>query len=141
MCVRSRSVLTFAGASRMRALFAFARSGPAAPHCDVTASQSDAFEAGRSLPGFFFERIESLIRNLKVNVAAGLQYGPVQNQSPAVSNRNSFTSSFSETNPSGRLPRLYSAMRFFHLRKSVMLSGSIRISTRLKLASSRFISF
>jgi hypothetical protein len=65
-----------------------------------------------------------------------------QNQrTPGVSNsRKGFASSSAATIPSGRLPRLYSAIRFFHFRKSVMLWGSIRTSTRRKLASSKFIS-
>jgi hypothetical protein len=54
--------------------------------------------------------------------------------------RKTFASSFAATIPSGRLPRLYSAIRFFHFRKSVMLWGSIRTSTRRRLASRRFIS-
>lgn len=45
-----------------------------------------------------------------------------------------------EVMPSGKLPRLYSAILFFHFRKSVMDCGSIRTSTRLRLASRRFIS-
>ena len=55
--------------------------------------------------------------------------------------RNPLASSSRATSPSGNWPRLYSTMRFFHFRKSVMLSGSMRISTRRKLASSKFISF
>ena len=43
--------------------------------------------------------------------------------------------------PSGNLPPLYSAMRFFHFRNSVIVCGSMRTSTRRRLASSRFISF
>jgi hypothetical protein len=54
--------------------------------------------------------------------------------------RNTFSSSSVEANPSGSVPRLYSAIRFFHLRKSVMLCGSTRTSTRRRLASRRFIS-
>jgi hypothetical protein len=73
--------------------------------------------------------------------ASGFGYqacGPVQ-QIPSGS-RNTFASSSADARPSGKVPRLYSAMRFFHLRKSVMLCGSTRTSTRRRLASSRFIS-
>src|SRR5216684_1906112 len=55
--------------------------------------------------------------------------------------RKTFASSWADARPSGSVPRLYSAMRFFHLRKSVMLCGSTRTSTRRRLASSRFISY
>ena len=54
--------------------------------------------------------------------------------------RNTFASSSDAVSPSGKEPRLYSAIRFFHFKKSVMLCGSIRSSTRRRLASSRFIS-
>ena len=46
-----------------------ALSGPAAPRSDVTASQGDALETGLHRPVLFFGE-ESLIRKLKVNVAA-----------------------------------------------------------------------
>jgi hypothetical protein len=54
--------------------------------------------------------------------------------------RKQFGSSAAGTIPSGKDPRLYSAMRFFHFRKSVIDCGSMRTSTRRKLASKRFIS-
>jgi hypothetical protein len=54
--------------------------------------------------------------------------------------RNTLLSCSAVVRPSGSSPRLYSAIRFFHLRKSVMLCGSMRTSTRYRLASSRFIS-
>jgi hypothetical protein len=54
--------------------------------------------------------------------------------------KNTFASSSADVRPLGRLPRLYSAIRFFHFRKSVMLCGSTRTSTRRKLASNKFIS-
>ena len=65
---------------------------------------------------------------------------PAENQHGISGSRKTFISSSAVVRPSGKAPRLYSAIRFFHLRKSVMLCGSILTSTRRRLASSRFIS-
>ena len=126
-------------------------SEPAAPRCDVTASQPTLSETGPNRPvSFFLAASSPPCRDGACPVSDCAAYktrqaasplGAGHRQSPAVPTRNPLPSSSSATNPSGSRPRLYSAMRFFHLRKSVMLSGSIRISTLRKLASKRFISF
>ena len=93
---------------------------PAAPCCDVTASQPTPSKPGQTARFHFF--------------ASGIH------QSPFRGCRNGFSSRSAEINPSGSAPRLYSAIRFFHFRKSVILCGSMRTSTRRRLARSRFIS-
>jgi hypothetical protein len=85
--------------------------------------QLDAEEAGPTSPVF-------LLGDRKLG----------ERQQGISGSRNTFDSSSADAMPSGRVPRLYSAMRFFHLRKSVMLCGSMRTSTRRRLARSRFIS-
>jgi hypothetical protein len=78
------------------------------------------------------------------DLSDGLAQAPLSSsnlQSRATGSRKTLPSSSVATTPSGSAPRLYSAMRFFHFRKSVMLCGSIRTSTRRRLASSKFISF
>lgn len=103
---------------------------PAAPCCAVTASQPTLPKPGFTARfHFFLPRFSSAVRS-----------GIPAPHSPFATSRNRFSSISGVTNPSGIAPRLYSAMRFFHFRKSVMLCGSMRTSTRRRLASSRFIS-
>ena len=126
-------------------------SEPAAPRCDVTASQPTLSKPGPTARFHFLCRTgiritTGFVSGHRFSDAANSRksdapLGAGHRQSPAVPSRNPLPSSSSATNPSGNRGRLYSAMRFFHLRKSVMLSGSIRISTLRKLASKRFISF
>ena len=92
--------------------------------------QLDAMTTGPTSPVFFF-RLR--LSGFRLRASGSIQ------QIPSGS-RNTFASSSAGARPSGNVPRLYSAMRFFHLRKSVMLCGSTRTSTRRRLASSRFIS-
>jgi hypothetical protein len=121
----------FAGARRRSGRVPRLRTSPkpASARLRCKRISAGAFETGPNPPGFFFA--PSRDGSCPVPHA----------QSPAVPNKNPLASSPSATSPSGSRPRLYSSMRFFHLRKSVMLSGSMRISTRRKLASRRFISF
>jgi hypothetical protein len=107
-----------------------------APRCDVTASQLDARRSRANQPGFLFWRTQRRARICADShgLGSGIQL------EAASASRKKFGSSSAGTMPSGRTPRLYSARRFFHFRNSVRFCGSIRISTRRRLASSRFIS-
>jgi hypothetical protein len=72
----------------------------------------DAREAGPTSPVFFFALF--LYRER-------LGSGRLQDRNQISGSRNTFVSSSEAVNPSGKVPRLYSAMRFFHFKKSVML--------------------
>ena len=139
-----------------------AASAPVAPRCDVTASNS-THRSRANQPGFLFPgwSDSELFGFWGVCEAeASLRESPIVKdflsdlcgfssrtlrlklslQQGTSGSRNTFISSSAGAIPSGKLPRLYSAIRFFHFKKSVMLCGSILTSTRRKLASSRFIS-
>jgi hypothetical protein len=106
-----------------------------APRCDVTASQLDAMRSRANQPGFLFVPTRQAPRICTDQRICGC----IQLEAASVS-RKKFGSSSAGTMPSGKTPWLYSAMRFFHFKNSVRFWGSIRISTRRRLASSRFIS-
>ena len=125
-----------------------APSAPVAPRCDVTASNSTQKKPGQPARFSFVAPASSPAVAGGVSPAHPgqqthtpyLPHRPPRSYPLTSLSRKTFTSSSAVVNPSGKVPRLYSAIRFFHFRKSVILCGSIRTSTRRKLASSRFIS-
>jgi hypothetical protein len=102
--------------------------------------QLDAKRNRANQPGFSFPALGSRLLALGFRLPGLGSRLSDEVQLIMSGSRNTFSSSSAEANPSGSVPRLYSAIRFFHLRKSVMLCGSTRTSTRRRLASRRFIS-